>query len=331
MREIRRLKTINCEWTLTLNGQPFDISDENVKIEITLPSNQKRELPFIPDGNVAKFTYMGSMIGDYILTAWLLRNDGQTALDVKCFELVERSYDENDETNDTLKFETLELGGNFETSPTEERTLDIVKAYTGLVADLHTVEKNNLVAAINEIYDELFINVDGNETTFDELRDGRTYRKVTVTYNMPLNEWKSICLPFNLNSDELTDIFGDGYKLGYYEDFSFDDEGEGHLQLANMTQTYNLEAGKPYVIRPAKHVTQIVVRDKVIYTDYEPTELVSGNYKCIISGNFVKQIIPKSDPTNHVYNFAISDGMWRQPSIDLPLKGYRVVITVLSI
>lgn len=332
MRKIRREKTIKFEWSLTINGEVLPLEGENIKIELTLPSKQKRELPFIPDGNVAKFTYMGTMLGDYILTAWLIREGEQTALDVKGFELVERTYEENNETTDNLQFETVELNGNFETTATEEMVREIVNEYTGNLSELHTENKSSIVLAINEIYDELFINVDGGETVFDETRDGRTYRKITINYEMTNDVGKSLCLPFDLNDEELTEIFGENYKLGDYNTFTFnDDDGQPHMEIGLISQKYELESGKPYVIIPRKDVSKIVVRDKTIHTTTTPKVITSGEWKCTFSGEFVKQIIHQSQPEEHIYNYAISNGIWKQPLGNVQLKGYRAFLNVSKI
>lgn len=330
MRKIRREKTIKFEWSLTINGEVLPLEGENIKIELTLPSKQKRELPFIPVGNVAKFTYMGTMLGDYILTAWLIREGEQTALDVKGFELVERTYDENDETTDNLQFETLELNGNFETSPTEERVREIIKEYTGNLIELHTQNKSSIVAAINEVYDMLVLNLDGEETVFDESLNGKWFREVNVNYSMATpDRYYTLCLPFDLTDEELTEIFGEGYILGVYESFtmSINPDDTDNLRLGQIKVKTQLEAGVPYVIKPTQSVPSIKVKNKIIKSEIHNTVLESGNYQVTFYGDFIKRTVIKYDKSTHKYNYAISGGQWMRPNANIPLNGYRLYFT----
>ena len=203
----------------------------------------------------------------------------------------------------------------------ENATINNVPILTGDVSQLHT-ESKTIVDAINEICDEIIINVDGSETTFDELRNARTYRKIVVNYSMIADTFKSICLPFNLNNNELIENFGENYILEKYNGFEIITDEKGPKARLNSTiQVYELEAGKPYVIKPSKTINKIIVHDKVVTTTLTPTVLTNEGYKCTLIGDFIAKQISSQLPMRC---FALSDGEWKEPMGSVELKGYRI-------
>lgn len=326
--KIRREKEITICWKVKTNGQDLPLTKDCLALELARPDKAVTVLDFDINGNTVTAVLPASgntMCGNYILTLYSHRNAAQaTALDSAAFELVARSYLEESGNTDSLDAEVVNLEGDITVGYTAEQIIELIKGYAGDKSNLATEAKSTLVSAINEIYNEFFINVDGGETVFDENRNGRQYRKVTVDYAMAANVWKSICLPFNLSNEELVALFGEDYKLGTYNSFTVEyDEKGAKPKLGSIVRVYELVAGKPYVIYPTKNVEKIVVYDKEITANTTITELTNSGYKCSFNGDYVIKHIAPSQLARY---FAISNGVWSEPIGEIPLKGYRIYI-----
>ena len=84
-----------------------------------------------------------------------------------------------------------------------------------------------------------------------------------VYFHMPLKEgyWTTICLPFDLNAEQMAQLFGDGAIVAEYSgDAYVDDDNPTHatMQFRRVNQT---EAGKPYLLRP------MVTRNKGVFIE----------------------------------------------------------------
>lgn len=173
---------------------------------------------------------------------------------------------------------------------------------------------------------EFNIYLDQSSETFDDSYDGKTFNSITINYSMPnVNRSMGLCLPFDLNNAELTELFGEGYGLVTYDTFtmSINPDDTPNIQLGPVVNNTELRAGVPYVVQPRKVVNSIVVYNKKIKTQNNDYVLTNGDYKLTFKGSFVKRTIDAPDKSTHIYNYALSGGMWKHPSTDLPLNGYR--------
>lgn len=69
-----------------------------------------------------------------------------------------------------------------------------------------------------------------------------TDRTVLVTRSFEADKYESICLPFDLDGDQIEDGFGEGTKMWEFTSAS------GQDLIFNLVTT--LEAGKPYIVKP---------------------------------------------------------------------------------
>lgn len=178
--------------------------------------------------------------------------------------------------------------------------------------------------------DDIIVNLDQTATEFTTKYDGLQVDQVNINYPLStIGRWMGLCLPFDLNNNELKDIFGDNYELVEYRtgdtkfDFN-DDDGTPHITLPNNNDVTEVVAGKPYMVKPSKVVSSITATDKVIKSTIYTTIIEKDNWVMKLSGDFVKKDIPKSDAATHTWYFALNGGQWQYTGQIVPLNGYRV-------
>ena len=136
--KIRINQDVTFNWKLTVGGESVDLSKLELSVEITTPSNKKTEITPTIQFDTLEFNYRPKQVGEYILSAYLNRfKDGETALDIKAFEGVKYSWNQDFSINDNLEANYVELAGdfNFGYNVPDVPKLDIYKniTYTELV------------------------------------------------------------------------------------------------------------------------------------------------------------------------------------------------------
>ena len=129
--KIRINQDVTFNWKLTVEGESVDLSKLELSVELTTPSNKKIEITPNIQFDTLEFNYRPKQVGEYILSAYLNRfKDGETALDIKAFEGVKYTWNQDFSTDDNLEANYVELTGDFNFGP----KLDIYKiTYTDLV------------------------------------------------------------------------------------------------------------------------------------------------------------------------------------------------------
>ena len=112
--KIRINQDVTFNWKLTVGGESVDLSKLELSVEITTPSNKKVEITPNIQFDTLEFNYRPKQVGEYILSAYLNRfKDGETALDIKAFEGVKYTWNQDFSTDDTLEANYVELAGDF--------------------------------------------------------------------------------------------------------------------------------------------------------------------------------------------------------------------------
>ena len=129
--KIRINQDVTFNWKLTVEGESVDLSKLELSVEITTPSNKKTEITPTIKFDTLEFNYRPKQVGEYILSAYLNRfKDGETALDIKAFEGVKYTWNQDFSTDDNLAANYVELAGDLNYG----YKLDIHKVtYTDLV------------------------------------------------------------------------------------------------------------------------------------------------------------------------------------------------------
>ena len=116
--KIRINQDVTFNWKLTVGGESVDLSKLELSVEITTPSNKKIEITPNIQFDTLEFNYRPKQVGEYILSAYLNRfKDGETALDIKAFEGVKYTWNQDFSTDDTLEANYVELAGDFNFVP----------------------------------------------------------------------------------------------------------------------------------------------------------------------------------------------------------------------
>ena len=116
--KIRINQDVTFNWKLTVGGESVDLSKLELSVEITTPSNKKTEITPNIQFDTLEFNYRPKQVGEYILSAYLNRfKDGETALDIKAFEGVKYSWNQDFSTYDNLEANYVELAGDFNFGP----------------------------------------------------------------------------------------------------------------------------------------------------------------------------------------------------------------------
>ena len=88
-----------------------------------------------------------------------------------------------------------------------------------------------------------------DETKTDNVIE--TYENANVTLQRTLSKdyWNTFCVPFALDAEQVAQYFGEGTQLRTYE-------GNCNNNIVYFTTVDNIEAGKPYIMKPGNAVVQ---------------------------------------------------------------------------
>lgn len=116
------------------------------------------------------------------------------------------------------------------------------------------------------------------------------------------NEWYTLCLPFDLSAEQLTKAFGTGYTIAEMVGA----EDRGSLIHLNFDYIHALEAGKAYLLRPGKSVTENPVFEGVTIENVNPAEAKSANDYMEFQGTFEYTTLDQANqrfvgPENYLY------------------------------
>lgn len=90
--------------------------------------------------------------------------------------------------------------------------------------------------------------------TLDETKKDNvieTYENANVTLQRTLSKdyWNTFCVPFALDAEQVTQYFGEGTQLRTYE-------GNCNNNIVYFATVDNIEAGKPYIMKPGNAIVQ---------------------------------------------------------------------------
>lgn len=88
-----------------------------------------------------------------------------------------------------------------------------------------------------------------DETSTQNVIENCSYANVTLKRTVESSHWNTFCVPFSLTADQVTKYFGKGTLLRTYE-------GDFNNNIANFKVVDNIEAGKPYLLKPGNAVVE---------------------------------------------------------------------------
>ena len=88
-----------------------------------------------------------------------------------------------------------------------------------------------------------------NETKKDNVIEDCAYANVTLQRTLSKDYWNTFCVPFALDAEQVTQYFGEGTQLRTYE-------GNCNDNIVYFATVDNIEAGKPYIMKPGNAVVK---------------------------------------------------------------------------
>lgn len=88
-----------------------------------------------------------------------------------------------------------------------------------------------------------------DETKTDNVIKDCAYANVTLQRTLSKDYWNTFCVPFALDAEQVAQYFGEGTQLRTYE-------GNCNNNIVYFATVDNIEAGKPYIMKPGNAVVQ---------------------------------------------------------------------------
>lgn len=88
-----------------------------------------------------------------------------------------------------------------------------------------------------------------NETKKDNVIEDCAYANVTLQRTLSKDYWNTFCVPFALDAEQVAQYFGEGTQLRTYE-------GNCNDNIVYFATVDNIEAGRPYIMKPGNAVVQ---------------------------------------------------------------------------
>lgn len=153
------------------------------------------------------------------------------------------------------------------------------------------------------------------EYTMDETKTKNvieTYENANVTLQRTLSKdyWNTFCVPFALDAEQVAQYFGEGTQLRTYE-------GNCNDNIVYFATVDNIEAGKPYIMKPGNAVVQNPTFEGVSMVatglDENGNPQAVGDASTVQMKGIYNQILLKTDKTelflgdNDLFYYPIDD------------------------
>lgn len=151
--------------------------------------------------------------------------------------------------------------------------------------------------------------------TLDETKKDNvieTYENANVTLQRTLSKdyWNTFCVPFALDAEQVTQYFGEGTQLRTYE-------GNCNNNIVYFATVDNIEAGKPYIMKPGNAVVQNPTFEGVSMVatglDKNGNPQAVGDASTVQMKGIYNQVLLKTDKTelflgdNDLFYYPIDD------------------------
>jgi len=151
-----------------------------------------------------------------------------------------------------------------------------------------------------------------------------------VKRSIKAGQWSTICLPFAMTSEQLTEAFGDGVALAEFTDYEVEDGNYAEpsgitLQFTKLAETAGTVANNPYLLKVTNAITYdegFTVKNVTLNPNANNTEVSiekgDGRKKptIVFSGYLAKS-------TMEVGDFFISGGKFYKNTTEKSIKGFR--------
>lgn len=166
-----------------------------------------------------------------------------------------------------------------------------------------------------------FSTISATALTFDESDISKIFKAlngVNLTINRPMksDKWNTFCVPFALTADQIKETFGAGTQVREFEG--------ANGNVLTFKETTIIEAGKPYLIKPATADNKYIFNN-VNVTTTEAAKVGEGDIK--FCGVYNQTNVDKL-PTAGSHVSGIVDNMVKRAQTGTSIKGFRAYFSV---
>lgn len=149
-----------------------------------------------------------------------------------------------------------------------------------------------------------------DETKTDNVIKDCAYANVTLQRTLSKEYWNTFCVPFALDAEQVAQYFGEGTQLRTYE-------GNCNNNIVYFATVDNIEAGKPYIMKPGNAVVQNPTFEGVSMVatglDKNGNPQAVGDASTVQMKGIYNQVLLKTDKTelflgdNDLFYYPIDD------------------------
>ncbi|WP_302293643.1 hypothetical protein [Leyella stercorea] len=149
-----------------------------------------------------------------------------------------------------------------------------------------------------------------DETKTKNVIEDCAYANVTLQRTLSKDYWNTFCVPFALDAEQVAQYFGEGTQLRTYE-------GNCNNNIVYFATVDNIEAGKPYIMKPGNAVVQNPTFEGVSMVatglDENGNPQAVGDASTVQMKGIYNQILLKTDKTelflgdNDLFYYPIDD------------------------
>lgn len=149
-----------------------------------------------------------------------------------------------------------------------------------------------------------------DETKTKNVIEDCAYANVTLQRTISKDYWNTFCVPFALDAEQVAQYFGEGTQLRTYE-------GNCNNNIVYFATVDNIEAGKPYIMKPGNAVVQNPTFEGVSMVatglDENGNPQALGDASTVQMKGIYNQILLKTDKTelflgdNDLFYYPIDD------------------------
>ena len=141
------------------------------------------------------------------------------------------------------------------------------------------------IGSTNYTFDDVTFSIEvGNTITLDE-DEKRTPANVEgvnveVFHHFSAGKWSTLCLPFGMTAEQITNAFGSNVKIGEFNNYDFDEDQNTAKITVNFKQVDDaLQANKPYIVKVADDVESFSVTDATVNIAYSDNPYINFGSK----------------------------------------------------
>ncbi|MGN1376052.1 MAG: GLUG motif-containing protein, partial [Prevotella sp.] len=186
------------------------------------------------------------------------------------------------------------------------------------------------------VVDYLLLDEDNNYIT-KTLKDYNSTEESLKTTNIKLHrtlksgQWNTVCLPFDMTTDEIASVFGSETKVEQFNSCSYDAATSSYT-LQFKTSSEGIKAGVPYLVKPSSPEMSNIydLKDRNIScTDDVPegnTQDTGSGYSVTYQGSYNKRTIGE-DEYGSTEIYIISGNKIYHVNSEVLMKGFRCYFT----